>query len=125
MWGYGDVWTWTALDADSKFMVSWMVGDRSAMTATYFMEDVASRLANRVQLTTDGHRAYLRAVESAFGSEIDYAVLHKLYGKAGDSPDTRYSPAKCIGTDTHRVIGKPEAAYVSTSYVERQNSRCG
>lgn len=102
-------------------MVSCIVDDGSATTATYFMEDVAARLANRVQLTTDGHRAYLRAVEAAFGSNIDYAVLHKLYGKASDSPDTRYSPAKCIGIETHRVMGKPEPEHVSTSYVERQN----
>ena len=120
-WGYGDVWTWTALCADSKFMVSWTVGDRSADTATYFMEDVESRLANRVQLTTDGHRAYLRAVESAFGAGIDYAVLHKLYGKASDGPETRYSPARCIGVSEHRVMGRPDAKHINTSYVERQN----
>ena len=121
VWGYGDVWTWTALCADSKFMVSWTVGDRSADTGMIFMDDVASRLANRVQLTTDGHRAYLRSVEAAFGSEIDYAVLHKLYGPSGTGPETRYSPAKCIGIDSHRVMGKPDDRYVSTSYVERQN----
>ncbi len=119
-WGYGDVWTWTALDADTKFMISWRVGGRDTSWATLFMQDVASRLQHRVQLTTDGHRPYLAAVEHAFGSEIDYAVLRKLYGTS-DEPDTRYSPAKCIGVTEQVVQGAPDEGHVSTSFVERSN----
>jgi len=116
----GDVWTWTAIDADSKLIVSWMIGGRDAETANHFMNDLAGRLANRVQLTTDGHRAYLSAVEDAFGSEIDYAMLVKLYGTDNES-ETRYSPAECIGCRAIPISGSPKATDISTSYVERQN----
>jgi IS1 family transposase len=118
--GAGDIWTWTAIDADSKLMVSYLVGGRDAGYATEFMQDVADRLANRVQLTTDGHKAYLSAVEDAFGAAIDYAQLVKLYGEA-PSPPGRYSPAECTGIKKTRVEGRPDPAHVSTSYVERQN----
>jgi IS1 family transposase len=121
--GYGDVWTWTAIDADSKLCVSWLVGTRDADDALEFMDDVARRLQYRVQLTTDGHRAYLSAVDEAFGGGIDYAVLIKLYGKHGDpeNPETRYSPGICTGTKTELVSGIPDPLHISTSYVERQN----
>jgi IS1 family transposase len=118
--GYGDVWTWTALDADSKLIVSWLVGDRDAGYASEFMNDVASRLATRVQLTTDGLKAYLMAVEDAFGSEIDFAQLVKLYGEAPEA-EKRYSPPICTGTHKTRIEGHPDPRHVSTSYVERQN----
>ena len=118
--GAGDCWTWTALDADTKLMISWTVGGRDAGYAHLFMQDVAARLANRVQITTDGHRAYLAAVEDAFGADVDYAILDKLYGPAPE-PAGRYSPAQCIGAVRKRVEGRPDPAHVSTSYVERQN----
>ncbi|MHB8526763.1 MAG: IS1 family transposase [Candidatus Acidiferrales bacterium] len=117
--GYGDVWTWTAMDADSKLIVSWLVGGRDAGTAYGFMDDLAKRLANRVQLTTDGHRAYLSAVEEAFGSEIDYAMLVKMYGK--DEADTRYSPPECISCREVEISGRPDPKHISTSMIERQN----
>ena len=116
----GDVWTWTALDADSKLILSYLIGGRDAGYANEFMEDVASRLANRVQLTTDGLKAYLEAVDGAFGSDIDYAQLVKLYGPT-PSPAGRYSPAECTGIKKNRVEGNPDKKHVSTSYVERQN----
>ncbi len=116
----GDVWTWTALDADSKLIVSYLIGGRDAGYANEFMEDVASRLANRVQLTTDGLKAYLEAVNGAFGADIDYAQLVKLYGPT-PSPAGRYSPAECTGIKKNTVEGKPNKAHISTSYVERQN----
>ena len=118
--GAGDVWTWTAIEADTKLLVGWKVGDRSATTAIEFMDDLRSRLANRVQLTTDGHRAYLEAVEEAFGEDVDFAQLVKLYGEAPE-PQRRYSPAECIGTRRRRVAGNPDPSTVSTSYVERHN----
>lgn len=118
--GAGSVWTWTALDADSKLILSYMLGNRGASTALAFMKDVASRLSNRIQLTTDGHRIYADAVEAAFGSEIDYAMLVKLYGASNDS-ESRYSPASCIGCRTGVLSGTPDSKYISTSYVERQN----
>jgi IS1 family transposase len=118
--GYGDVWTWTAIDADTKLVPSWLVGLRDAGYAYEFMLDLKSRLANRVQITTDGHRVYLNAVEDAFGSEVDYAMLVKLYGQEPES-ETRYSPAKCIGTDLRIIQGKPDPRVISTSYAERQN----
>ena len=116
----GDVWTWTALDADSKMIVGWLVGGRDAEYANEFMENVAGRLANRVQLTTDGHRPYLEAVEGAFGANVDFAQLVKMYGKSPDA-EKRYSPPECVGTKSRRVEGKPSKAHISTSYVERQN----
>ncbi len=119
--GYGDVWTWTAIDAETKLVPCWHVGGRDGRDAWVFMNSLASRLTKRVQLTTDGHKAYLEAVEGAFGSNIDYAMLIKLYGQAPDEEAKRYSPAKCIGTETKKVSGKPEPKHVSTSYVERQN----
>lgn len=116
----GDVWTWTALDADSKLIVSYLVGGRDADYAHEFMQDVAARVANRVQLTTDGHKAYLDAVEGVFGADIDYAMLIKHYG-APVGALGRYSPGDCTGVDLRRVEGRPALAHVSTSYAERQN----
>lgn len=118
--GAGDVWTWTAIDADTKLIVSYFVGDRSGESAMVLMDDLQGRLANRVQLTTDGHRAYLEAVEGTFGGDVDYAQLVKLYGPSITAPG-RYSPAECIGAKKVRVEGNPDIAHVSTSYVERQN----
>ena len=118
--GFGDVWTWVAIDADTKLVPSFMVGNRGAKAAKVFMDDLASRLADRVQLTTDGHRAYLQAVESAFGSEIDYAMLVKIYGNESGY-DTKYSPPECIDCQTVAITGTPDPAHISTSFVERQN----
>jgi IS1 family transposase len=120
IFGYGDVWTWVALDADTKLVPSFRIGTRSGQTAKLFMDDLASRLANRVQLTTDGHRAYLEAVEGAFGNAIDYAMLVKLYGNDRDT-EVRYSPAECIGCKEIAVTGRPDPKHISTSFVERQN----
>jgi IS1 family transposase len=119
--GYGDVWTWTALCADTKLIPCWHVGGRSAVYAHAFISDLASRLSNRIQLTTDGHRVYLDAVESAFGSDIDYAMLVKMYGNDPRQDETRYSPAQCIGAMATPIIGKPDSRHISTSYIERQN----
>jgi IS1 family transposase len=116
----GDTWTWTALEADTKLIVSWLVGGRDAEYADAFMQDVADRLANRVQLTTDGHKAYLEAVEGAFGADVDYAQLVKLYGESTEA-QKRYSPAECIGCRKQPVSGGPDPKHISTSYVERQN----
>jgi IS1 family transposase len=120
--GYGDVWTWTAICADSKLVPAWLVGDRSAETASIFMEDLASRFSHRVQLTTDGWKPYLEAVDGAFGTNIDYAMLIKLYG---DSPEAkvekRYSPAKYISSKKEAISGNPDRKHISTSYAERQN----
>ena len=118
--GAGDVWTWTALEASHKVIVSYMVGGRDSEYAMALMDDLRGRLANRVQLTTDGHRAYLSAVEEAFGDDIDYAQLIKLYGEAPHPPG-RYSPAECIGAKKAPITGKPDLRHVSTSYVERSN----
>lgn len=120
MFGVGDVWTDTAIDADSKLCISWLVGPRDGGTATEFMQDVASRLAHRIQLSTDGHRMYLDAVEDAFGAAIDYAMIQKIYGASAEA-ETRYSPAVCTGIKKFRVQGNPDPRHVSTSYVERQN----
>ena len=117
----GDAWTWTAIDADTKLIPSWFVGGRDSGAAMIFMDDLASRLANRVQLTSDGHRAYLEAVEGAFGADIDYAMLVKLYGASSESAKGRYSPAECIGARKERIEGNPDPAHVSTSYAERSN----
>ena len=119
--GWGSVWLWTALCADTKLMISTLVGERSVPYASKFMSDVASRLRNRVQLTTDGHKPYLRAVEKAFGCEIDYAMLEKLYSTPPTEGATRYSPAQCCGTVTHKIMGNPDAEHISTSYAERMN----
>ena len=118
--GAGDVWTWTAIDADTKLIVSYYVGDRSGESAMVLMDDLQARLANRVQLTTDGHKAYLEAVEGAFGGDVDFAQLVKLYGPTITAPG-RYSPAECTGIKKIRREGNPDIAHVSTSYVERQN----
>jgi IS1 family transposase len=118
--GAGDCWTWTAIDADTKLMISWVVGGRDAGYAHAFMQDVAARLANRVQLTTDGHKAYLEAVEDVFGADVDYAQLIKLYGDA-TGPAGRYSPADCTGKKKARVEGNPDPKHISTSCVERSN----
>jgi IS1 family transposase len=117
----GDVWTWTALDADTKLMPSWLVSDRTADAALEFMLDLQGRLANRVQLTSDGHGAYLSAVEGAFGEDVDYAMLVKIYGHGGTEGPSRYSPPPCIGARKGRVTGKPDPAHISTSFAERQN----
>ncbi|MEP9352106.1 IS1 family transposase [Xanthobacter sp. KR7-65] len=117
----GDTWTWTAIDAESKLIVSWLVGGRDSEYAMAFMDDLAGRLANRVQLTSDGHKAYLEAVEGAFGGDVDYAMLVKLYGTAPESARGRYSPAECIGARKERIEGSPDPKHVSTSYAERQN----
>jgi IS1 family transposase len=118
--GYGDIWTWTALCADTKLICSWKIGTRGASTAYSLMHDLAGRLSHRIQLTTDGHRVYVDAVESAFGSEIDYAMLVKMYGNDRES-ETRYSPAECIGCKTVAISGNPNPRHISTSFVERQN----
>ena len=118
--GAGDVWTWTAIDADSKLIISYLAGGRDSGYAAEFMADVAQRLANRVQLTTDGHKAYLDAVENTFGSEVDYAQLVKLYGPSLDA-ERHYSPSTCTGIRLIPVKGDPDPAHISTSSVERQN----
>jgi IS1 family transposase len=118
--GAGDIWTWVGLDAQSKLAVSWYVGGRDSEAAMIFMDDLAKRLANRVQLTSDGHRAYLEAIEGAFGGDIDYAMLVKVYG-ADPEGQKRYSPAQCLGAIKQTVIGTPDPKHVSTSYIERQN----
>ncbi|WP_336987694.1 IS1 family transposase [Altererythrobacter aquiaggeris] len=117
----GDTWTWTAIDADSKMIVSYLVGGRDAEYAMWFMDDLRSRLANRVQLTSDGHKSYLEAVEGAFGADVDYAQLIKIYGNAPDSFKGRYSPADCTGIKKRAIEGRPDKSLVSTSYVERAN----
>jgi len=118
--GVGSVWTWTALCADTKLIASFHVGTRDADCAYEFLSDLASRLQGRIQLTTDGHGAYLNAVRDAFGRDIDYSMLIKLYGAVPTEPG-RYSPPKCVGVREERILGYPDAAHVSTSYVERQN----
>lgn len=119
--GFGDVWTWVALDADTKLVVCWRVGGRNAWHAQHFMHDVASRLTNRVQLTTDGHRVYLDAVEAAFGENIDYAMLVKLYSSDRAEGETRYSPPDFVQCRSVAIKGNPKQRHISTSYVERQN----
>lgn len=119
--GIGDVWTWTAIDADSKLVASWMVGDRNAEAAGAFIDDLAGRLASRVQLTSDGLRLYVRAVEEAFGGDVDYAMLVKHYGEGPQGPERKYSPSHFVSAEKKRITGNPNTAHVSTSYVERQN----
>jgi IS1 family transposase len=120
---YGDAWTWVAIDADTKLVLSYLVGARDAEYALALMDDLRQRVTTRLQLTTDGHTPYLRAVEEAFGADIDYAMLIKLYGEPPASPEAsrRYSPSDCIGTRKNKIAGNPDLRHVSTSYVERQN----
>lgn len=118
--GMGSVWTWTAIDADSKLVPRWLVGTRDVGCAKEFIQDLAGRLSHRVQLTTDGHRPYLSAVEHAFGADIDYAMLVKIYG-SDVSQEKRYSPAVCTGDKRNTITGEPDERHISTSYVERQN----
>jgi len=117
--GYGDVWTWTAIDAETKLVPSFIVGNRDAQTARVFIDDLKNRLAGRVQLTTDGLKVYLTAVEDSFGADVDYAMLNKVF--ASSQEETRYSPAQCIGCEHKPIMGKPDLKYISTSYAERQN----
>lgn len=120
--GVGDVWTWTSICADTKLVPSWLVGDRDSHTASRFVSDLAGRLASRIQLTSDGHRLYLDAVEHAFGDDIDFAQLVKLYGNENrDGGEVRYSPAVCTGAKKVPITGTPDEKHISTSYVERQN----
>lgn len=122
--GWGDIWTWTAFCPDTKLIASWYVGDRSATSAHYFISDMATRLSHRIQLTSDGHKPYLQAVEDAFGGEIDYAMLIKQYGNEGgrEAPaNIKYSPADCTGIKVERISGRPDRKHISTSGVERQN----
>lgn len=120
---YGDVWTWVAIDGDTKLVPTWLVGERQAIDAYAFMQDLAGRLTHRIQLTTDGNRAYLEAVTDAFGPGIDYAMLQKIYGKPSTARDAarRYSPSECIGVEVEPIYGDPDPDHISTSYVERQN----
>jgi len=119
IFGYGDIWTWVAMDAESKLVPSFMVGNRDTVTAKMFIDDLASRLANRVQLTTDGNKVYLEAVEGAFGCDVDYAMPVKMYESSQE--ETRYSPARCTGCKGTPITGNPERKYISTSFIERQN----
>ena len=119
VFGFGDVWTWVAIDADTKLVPSWLVAKRDAESAKTFIDDLAARLKNRVQLTTDGHKSYLNAIEDAFGCDVDYAMLIKLYGV--EQEEVRYSPSKCLGTETRTIMGTPNPEHISTSYIERQN----
>jgi IS1 family transposase len=119
--GAGDIWTWVGLDADTKLVASFYVGGRDSDAAIEFMDDLAKRLANRVQLTSDGHRAYLEAVEGAFGGDVDYAQLVKLYGPSAELAKGRYSPAECTGARKTPIEGKPDPKHISTSFSERQN----
>jgi IS1 family transposase len=118
--GAGDVWTWTALDSDSKLMVTWWAGDRSSSTGVVFLRDLQSRLSNRIQLTTDGHGAYLEAADHTFGDDVDFAQLIKIYKETPHAPG-RYSPAECVGCKTKTISGNPDPAHISTSHAERQN----
>ena len=119
IFGYGDVWTWVAIDADTKLVPCWLVGERSVAYAKKFIDDLASRMANRIQLTTDGLRTYMTAVEGAFGADIDYAMLVKIY--TNDKVDSKYSPGDCCGTQEMTISGNPDPSHISTSFVERQN----
>ncbi len=119
-YGYGDVWTWVAIDADTKLTATWLVGLRTVECATHFINDLKARIANRIQLTTDGHKVYINAVENAFGADIDYAILNKLYGEDVKA-EKRYSPVECIGAEKKVIQGNPDNKAISTSFVERQN----
>jgi IS1 family transposase len=116
----GDIWLWVAIDAETKLVPSWMLGQRDFKTASAFIYDLSCRLANRVQITTDGHRAYLQAIEDVFGADVDYSILQKIYGFPQEN-ETRYSPATCIGCEMKPMIGNPDPEHVSTSFIERQN----
>lgn len=118
--GYGDVWTWVAICADTKLVPTWYIGRRDLVSAKTFINDLAGRLASRVQLTTDGHRPYLEAVEEAFGCEVDFSQLIKIYGTP-QGEEIRYSPGECCGTRTEKIVGNPDPSHISTSFVERQN----
>ncbi len=117
--GYGDVWTWVAIDAQTKLVPSFMVGNRDSQSARMFIDDLASRLASRIQLTTDGLKVYVDAVEDSFGCEIDYSILSKIYKSSQE--EVRYSPAECVGIERKTIMGNPDPEHVSTSYIERQN----
>lgn len=117
----GDIWTWVAMDADTKLICAWMVSGRHSLAAREFIQDLASRLTNRIQLTTDGHHVYINAVDRAFGQEIDYAMLIKVYGNPPRETEVRYSPAECVGCERKAISGNPDPKHVSTSYIERQN----
>jgi IS1 family transposase len=119
--GWGDAWTWVALDADTKLCISYLIGGRDTGWATDFTFDIRERVTGRPQITTDAHKPYLAAIEMAFGDDVHNAQMHKIYGASNDTPEARYSPAKCIGCDMKTVIGSPDYEHVSTSYVERQN----
>lgn len=119
--GVGDVWTWTAIDADSKLVLSWLVGDRDKDAATAFVADLASRLKNRIQLSTDGYRIYLEAVHSGFDVPVDYGMLVKHYSEGSEGPERKYSPVKFVSAERRKIMGKPDPAHISTSHVERQN----
>jgi IS1 family transposase len=119
--GAGDTWTWTAIEADTKLIVSYSVGGRDGECAMWFIDDLRARLANRVQLTSDGHKAYLEAFEGVFGADVDYAQLVKIYGSGPESAKGRYSPADCTRIKKTKIEGNPDMAHVSTSYVERSN----
>ena len=121
--GFGDVWTFVAIDAETKLVPAWWIGQRDGCNAKTFVDDVATRIANRIQVSTDGHRMYIDAMESGFGGEVDYAMLVKHYGNAGSNqhPETRYSPGECCGTEKIVISGEPDMEHVSTSYIERQN----
>src|ERR1039457_5645500 len=118
--GAGDAWLWAAIDADTKLAITWLVGERTPEAARDFVEDLAGRLASRIQLTSDGLKLYVKAVDRAFGNDVDYAMLVKIYGKP-EGEEKRYSPAVCIGCETHVITGTPEAKHINTSYVERHN----
>ena len=119
--GWGDVWTWTAIDADTKLCVTYLIGGRDGGCASDFMQDCRSRIIGRPQITTDAHKPYMQAIEDAFGADVDYAQLHKIFGAPSDEEQRRYSPATCIGCDMKTVSGDPDPKHVSTSFVERQN----
>jgi IS1 family transposase len=116
----GDVWLWVAVDADTKLVPTWFLGQRDFRTAKLFVDELAFRLRSRVQITTDGHRPYIEAIENAFGENVDYSILQKIYG-APQENETRYSPARCIGIDIREMSGNPDPKHISTSYIERQN----
>ena len=118
--GAGDVWTWVAIDSDTKLVPTWHIGPRDGYVAQTFVRDLAGRLSNKVQITTDGHRPYLEAIEGTFGADVDYAMLQKIYGPSPDG-QRRYSPAECVGIQTRVIEGNPDPAHISTSYAERQN----